>query len=183
VDRPTATDQFHAVIWPLRATVLRTARLLVRDAASADDLAQETLLRAFRSMDRFKSGTDARAWLLAILRNARIDWIRSRARESRDVSLEQLGVDPEDGDEASAEPSWDDPGRMMEAFSDERIIDALQELPEDIRWTLLLVDVEQLDHRDAAIVLGVPVGTVKSRTHRGRAMLRRLLQPVAKEIR
>jgi RNA polymerase sigma-70 factor (ECF subfamily) len=163
--------------------VLRTARLLMRDDAAAEDLAQETLLRAFRAIDQFKSGTDARAWLLTILRNARVDWIRSRAKESRDVSLERLGAEPEEPDESSAEPNWDDPAQMLEAFSDDRIIDALQELPEEIRWTLLLVDVEQMDHRDASVILDVPVGTVKSRTHRGRAMLRRMLSPVAREIR
>jgi RNA polymerase sigma-70 factor (ECF subfamily) len=71
------------------------------------------------------------------------------------------------------------PEEMLEAFSDREIIAALQRLPEEIRWTLLLVDVQGMDHANAAEVLDVPVGTVKSRAHRGRNMLREILRPMA----
>lgn len=184
MDRTTATSRFYAELWPHRAVVLRTALLLTRDPALAEDLAQETMLKAYRSIDRFAAGTDARAWLMSILRNARIDHARRHARESHDVSLEQLASDPEDraGTEDVAESS--DPQDILEAFSDQQVIDALQSLPEEIRWTLLLVDVEQVDHARAAEVLDVPVGTIKSRAHRGRAMLRRRLEHGARnEVR
>ncbi len=71
----------------------------------------------------------------------------------------------------------------MAAFTDAQVIEALWALPEEIRWTLLLVDVEQLDVREAAEVLEVPVGTIKSRSHRGRRMLRERLLPLAREMR
>lgn len=172
------TERFYAELWPHRAVVLRTAQLLTRDNALAEDLAQETLLKAFAAIERFEAGTDARAWLVSILRNARIDHARQHARRARDVSLEQLAEDPAaeeiDGPANSATSSID-PRDILEAFSDQQVIDALGALPEEIRWTLLLVDVEQMDHHDAARILDVPVGTIKSRAHRGRAMLRRRL--------
>jgi RNA polymerase sigma-70 factor (ECF subfamily) len=80
-------------------------------------------------------------------------------------------------------PAWDDPHALLQRFSDRHMIQALQCLPEEIRWTLLLVDVEGIDHAEAAAILGVPVGTVKSRAHRGRRMLREALLPLAKELR
>jgi len=71
----------------------------------------------------------------------------------------------------------------LNAFSDADVIDGLQGIAEELRWTLLLVDVEGMDHRDAAEVLGVPVGTIKSRVHRARAMLRQVLLPLARQRR
>ena len=72
---------------------------------------------------------------------------------------------------------------LLEQFSDAEMIDALSRLPEEIRWTLLLVDVEGMDHKEAAGVLDVPVGTIKSRAHRGRMMLRDKLLPLARQAR
>lgn len=163
--------------------MLRTARLLLRDVHAAEDLAQETMLKAFRSIDSFREGSDARAWLLAILRNARIDYIRSRAARNADLSLDASPVEPADERVPVEEHDLTDSDALLEQFSDADLIAALQTLPEEIRWTLLLVDVEELDHADAAKVLDVPVGTVKSRAHRGRAMLRAALSPGRQEKR
>jgi RNA polymerase sigma-70 factor (ECF subfamily) len=184
-------SRFDALVWPHAATVLRTARFLCADPAEADDVAQETLVKAFRALDSFQSGTDVRAWLMTILRNTRIDRLRSRASRRHDVSLDAMPFEPagrEDrggggGPSADEHPAWDDPRALLQQFSDGHVIRALQGLPEEIRWTLLLVDVEGMDHADAAPILGIPVGTVKSRAHRGRAMLREALLPVARELR
>ena len=99
--------------------------------------------------------------------------------EADTVSLEGSSIDP-----ASPEPElegWTNPQELLERFSDQQIIDAMKQLPEEIRWTLLLIDVEGMQHHDAAEVLSVPVGTIKSRVHRGRAMLRRSLLPIAEQ--
>ena len=165
--------------------VLRTARILTGDAAEAEDLAQETMMKAFRSLASFGKGTDMKAWLMTILRNTWIDHLRSSAASAKNISLDHLPAEPPDtpdpggGDEAA----WQNPEQVLEAFSDQQVIDALRQLPEEIRWTLLLVDVEQMDHQDAAKVLDVPVGTIKSRTHRGRAMLWQALLPLDREMR
>ena len=179
-----ATERFYGLVWPHLATVLRTAKFLLRDDSEAEDLAQETMLKAFRFLDGLQDGTDPKAWLLTILRNTRIDRIRATASERANVSLEQLEVEPVVvGDEADSGEEWEHPEDVLNSFSDHQVIGALRMLPEEIRWTLLLVDVEGMDHREAASVLDVPVGTVKSRAHRGRAMLREALLPVAREMR
>jgi RNA polymerase sigma-70 factor (ECF subfamily) len=187
LDPTEAKSRFDALVWPHAAAVLRTARFLLRDEAEADDVAQETMVKAFRALDSFREGTDVKAWLMTILRNTRIDHLRRRgARGGSEVSLDGLPFEPVSGDAGGgldADPAWDDPQALLQQFSDRDVIRALQGLPEEIRWTLLLVDVEGMDHADAAAVLGVPVGTVKSRAHRGRGMLRDALLPVAREMR
>jgi RNA polymerase sigma-70 factor, ECF subfamily len=181
------TDKFHRLIWPHRSAVLRTARFLERDEGAAEDLAQETLLKAFRSIDRFDEASNACAWLLRILRNARIDRLRSEATRRAHEQLDSTALEVAEARRAakpvSTPEDWADAGRMLEQFSDGEVIEALRRLPDDIRWTLLLVDVEGLDQQDAASVLDVPVGTVKSRVHRGRTMLRDVLTPRARELR
>lgn len=180
-----ATARFYRLVWPHRATVLRTAQVLLRGGTEADDLAQETLIKAFRAIDQFAEGTDIRAWLMTILRRTRIDRLRSSARRADEVSLDAIQAEPVDprADEPAGTEQWQDAEAMLQAFSDAQVIEALRQLPEDIRWTLMLVDVEGLEQQDAAKILDVPVGTVKSRAHRGRAMLRQTLLPVAREMR
>ena len=187
VDDEQAGQRFYDLVWPHRATVLRVAQILTGDDAEAGDLAQETMLKAFRGLDGFTPGTDAKAWLLTILRRTRIDRLRAAASSAAEVSLDAMGAEPaaaEHAGESEADAAWPrDPERVLDEFSDRQVIDALQRLPEEIRLTLLLVDVEHLRHEDAAEVLRVPVGTVKSRAHRGRAMLRAALLPLARELR
>lgn len=184
MDQQEAIRRFYAEVWPHAAVVLRTALFLTRDPTEADDLAQETMLKAFRSLGRFRAGTDAKAWLMTILRHARIDRLRATASDKESVSLDQLVSEPPAPPlDPSADGPWREPEAVFQEFSDRHVIRALQSLPEEIRWTLLLADVEGMDHADAAAVLDVPLGTVKSRSHRGRAMLRDALEPVAREMR
>jgi RNA polymerase sigma-70 factor (ECF subfamily) len=179
-----ATKRFYDLVWPQRQVILRTAQILTGSAVEAEDLAQETLLKAFKAIDRFQKGTDARAWLLAILRNARIDRIRAAGSGSHTVSLDNMPVEPAaPSGTAPQDGAWENAEQVLERFSDQQIIDALRKLPDEIRWTLLLVDVEGLDQKEAARILETAVGTIKSRAHRGRAMLREILLPVAREMR
>jgi RNA polymerase sigma-70 factor, ECF subfamily len=180
-----AHRRFREVVWPQLPAVLRAALVLTGgNSAEAEDLAQETLLKAFRSLDRLTDDRGVRAWLLTILRNTRIDRLRAARASARDVGLEEIGGEVEGpGDAGSAAAALENPEAMLQEFSDRRVIEAMAKLPEEIRWTLLLVDVNGLGHRDAAEVMGVPVGTVKSRAHRGRMMLRDVLLSVAKEQR
>lgn len=180
-----ATERFYELVWPLAATVLRTAQILTGSTAEADDLAQETMLKAFRAIESFRAGTDVKAWLMAILRNARTDRIRAGVGSAANVSLDALPFEPAEhvGVPESGAAEWERPQELLNAFGDRDIIEALQRLPEEIRWTLLLLDVEGLDQQEAAKALDIPVGTVKSRAHRGRAMLREALLPVARDRR
>ena len=164
-------------------TVLRTAHILCGgNSAEAEDLAQETMLKAYRAIEQYQDGTDVRAWLLTILRHARVDRIRSAAASAENVSLEDLAQDPagrSESEDLDRHAVAENPQIVLELFSDADVIRALAALPEDIRWTLLLVDVEGMDHKEAAEILHVPVGTIKSRAHRGRIMLREQLLPLA----
>ena len=180
-----AQQRFQDVVWPQMQGVLRTALLLCGGhTAEAEDLAQETMLKAYRAIDQFQPGTDAKAWLLTILRNARIDRIRSTGSDAATVSIESLVHDPVAGAASSPDIARgalaDNPAIVLERFSDHEVIEALRRLPEEIRWTLLLVDVEGLEQKDAAGILDVPEGTIKSRAHRGRKMLRDDLLPAAR---
>jgi RNA polymerase sigma-70 factor (ECF subfamily) len=142
------------------------------------------MLKAFAGIDQFAEGTNVKAWLMTILRHARVDRIRAAVAAGTSVSLDAMDAEPADPHpDASAQAEWTYPDQALSAFSDKQVIDALQRLPEDIRMTLLLVDVQEMDHHEAAAILDVPVGTIKSRTHRGRAMLREALRPIALEHR
>jgi len=165
--------------------LLRTALILCHHQAEAEDVSQEALLKAFKAIDQLRADEDPRPWLLTILRHVRIDRIRSAASKHVAVSLDGAEFDPADEETVIAgdAETWADPEAMLQQFSNAQILSALQALPMDIRWTLLLVDVEGIDQQDAAAVLDVPLGTVKSRTSRGRAMLRKVLLPLAKDLR
>lgn len=169
-----ATRLFYKHIWPHRAQVLRTARFLARNVADADDLAQETLTRAFRKMEQFDVSTHPQAWLMRILRNIRIDQTRIRANS---ILQDAQSLESVDLKAMPIEPGCDpqDLEALMDQFSDQVFIDALHSLPEEIRWTLLLVDVQQMSYEDVAQVVDLPEGTVKSRIHRGRRMIREWL--------
>jgi RNA polymerase sigma-70 factor (ECF subfamily) len=170
------TRHFYTYIWPHRGLVLRTARFLTRDAAKAEDLAQETLMQAFRKIEKLDVTLNPKGWLTSILRHLRIDQIRLRADgiltgaqdlASVAMSTPSLPTIPE------RDPH--DLAALLEALSDQAMIDALHALPEEIRWTLLLIDVEQMSYDEAAEIMDIPAGTVKSRLHRGRHMLRDIL--------
>lgn len=181
--RSQANDRFYQVVWPHAPAVLRVARILVGgNDAEANDLAQETLLKAFKRLDRYQDGTDVKAWLMTILRNTRIDHARADASR-KTVSLNALEFDMAAPGSAAEDPAdWgSNPENVLNAFSDADIIKAMKHLPEEIRWTLLLVDVEGVDHAEAAKLLDVPPGTIKSRAFRGRAMLREALLPLARD--
>ena len=175
MDDADRRDKFYKLAWPHMVTVARMARFLAANDADGDDLAQEVMLKAYRAIDTFRGADKAKAWLMTILRNAHVDSVRAAPPWA--ASLDQAAAesvadldttaDGAEGYDRSAGPE-----QVLERLSDRQLIQALRSLPKEIRWTLLLVDVQGLDHADAASILGVPVGTVKSRAHRGRAMLR-----------
>ena len=167
-------QRFYAYVWPHRAVVLRTARFLSRNAAEAEDLAQETLMRAFRKIDQLDVADNPAGWLTSILRNVRIDQTRRRG-EALLTKAQSLEADTVEAHSFSVPHKPNTTEEILETLSDQALIDALHELPEEIRWTILLVDIQEMAYDEAAEVLDVPAGTIKSRVYRGRQMLREAL--------
>ena len=155
--------------------VYRVARRLVGSREEAEDLVQDTYARAFRSWQSFTPGTNLRAWLLRILTNLNID--RGR-RQQRAPELTPI----EEGDyylankmaETSGEQALDQE-RVVERLSQDSIVDALSDLPHDFRDVVVLVDIGEFSYADAAQILDIPIGTVMSRLHRGRRLLKQSL--------
>jgi RNA polymerase sigma-70 factor, ECF subfamily len=161
---PDSWSAFEAEAMPHVDRLFRFAMWMERDRHEAEELVQETLLRALRSFDRFTSGTNCRAWLFTILRNVRSN--RRRAgfrRQGREVSDDKLAETV-----AFIPP-------VAAHITDEEILSALKGIPDPYQGIVLLADVEELSYREIADVLGIPQGTVMSRLHRGRAHLRKAL--------
>jgi RNA polymerase sigma-70 factor (ECF subfamily) len=154
------------------------ALALTCDSADAEDLVQETYATAYHSCDRFQEGANLRAWLYRILTTTFIDAYRTKQRESR---RDHQAEDIEDSHLAAAESLYCARRRSAEAealdhLPDSDVTAALRTIGEDLRILLYLVDVEGFAYREIAHITGTPTGTVKSRIHRGRRQLRRLLQ-------
>jgi RNA polymerase sigma-70 factor, ECF subfamily len=160
--------------------VYRVARHLANSREDAEELVQETYVRAFRSWASFQPGTNLRAWLLRILTNLNIDRGRRQQRAPQTQALEANDYYlydklADDGDGVS------DTDRVVERLSQDDIVAALAEVPHDFRDVIVLVDIGDFSYADAAQILDIPVGTVMSRLHRGRRVLKGALAETALE--
>jgi RNA polymerase sigma-70 factor (ECF subfamily) len=173
----------EALPW-LDAVYRFALRLTGGNRSEADDLTQETFLRAYRHWSTFERGTSARSWLFTIARNA---FLRSRERQTRrpetletdlDVAVEALGAAEAYRDIAAADPER----QFFDSFIDDEIKLAVEALPEEFREAVVLSDIEGLNYAEIAEVLGVPLGTVKSRLYRGRRQLERKLYDYAVDM-
>lgn len=158
-----AGTRFEREALPHHRTLSRAAMRLARNAADAEDLVQETLLRAYRSFDTYTPGTDIRGWLFTILYRVRTDGFRRAARRPRTVSA----LEPDLFASAA--------GFDGAAAARQDVARGLAHVPEAFRAAVVLRDVHGMSYDEVARTLGVPVGTVMSRLHRGRTQLRRAL--------
>ncbi len=159
--------------------VYRAAVVLCGYSGEAEDLVQITFLKAMEKFGSFKAGTNCRAWLLTILRNAWIDELRRRRRYEIDTTLDESLLEQ---NELPQETSWTNARDLLDNFSDEQVIEALRRLPEDQRLALFLIDVEQYSQQEVAQITNANVGTVKSRTSRARNSLKKHLKQYASEM-
>jgi len=172
-----ARVRFEEEALDLSDQVYRVARRLVGSREEAEDLVQQTYERAFRSWKQFTPGTNLRAWLLRILTNLNIDRGRRQQRTPQTTP-----IDTEAGDyflynklEAQLPDENPDEERVLERLSQDSIVDALAEVPHDFRDVVVLVDIGEFSYADAAQILDIPIGTVMSRLHRGRRILKKNL--------
>src|SRR5689334_3795049 len=159
--------------------VYRVARRLVSTREEAEDLVQETYARAFRSWRSFTPGTNLRAWLLRILTNLNIDRGRREQRQPTPQPLEEGDYFLYNRLEESAADGNLDEERVVERLSQDDVVNALSAVPHDFRDAIVLVDIGDFSYADAAQILDIPIGTVMSRLHRGRRILKKELAETA----
>lgn len=179
--KPGFTDE--ALPW-LDAIYRFALRLTAGNRVEADDVVQETFLRAYRHWHTFRPGTSARAWLFTIARNV---FLRGRERQARRPETLESELDYDVGavnaQDVLREVTEHDPEqRFFASFIDEEVARAVEKLPADFREVVVLSDVEGLNYAEIAEVVGVPLGTVKSRLYRGRRLLQRALYEYAVEM-
>lgn len=164
-------EAFEAEALPLMGDVFRVAMWLVRDREEAEDLTQETFAQALRSFRHFTPGTNCRAWLVTIL---------YRTNGKRRFKLGRLKI-VEDTEEQIAQAVAFVPP-IPQQLQDEEILAALKKIPSQYSEVVVLVDVEEYSYKEVAEFLGVPIGTVMSRLHRGRKLLRQELTVYARKL-
>jgi len=175
------SEEFEAVALQHFNALYNMAMRLTRNASEAQDLVQETYLKAYRFFHRFEPGTNIKAWLFTILRNTYINAFRKSSRQNAQVdfeSVEPFYADPATPPEYLARESLDG---MLRYVVEDDVKQALDALPEVYRMVVLLADMEDFSYKEIAAIVGCPEGTVMSRLFRGRRLLRESLQEFARK--
>jgi len=165
---------------PLYSAALR----MTRNPADAEDLVQETFLRAYRGFGGFKDGTNIKAWLYKILTNTFINTYRAKKRRPEETEfddVEEFSLYNRLGGLEAANAGRTPEAEVLDSMPDEAVKQALESLPEQFRMAVLLADVEGFSYKEIADIMDVPVGTVMSRLHRGRKQLQKRLWDFASE--
>lgn len=166
-DRPADAASFEALAMPLFASLYNLAHWLTQDRAEAEDLLQETYLKALKGFGSFQPGTNFRAWIYRVLRNT---FLTSRS------GLSAKMTEPLDLEEDALPAASDTPESVLLAQADRQLVqDALERLPVPLREVILLCDMEEMSYHEIAEALGVPIGTVMSRLSRARKSMRELI--------
>jgi RNA polymerase sigma-70 factor, ECF subfamily len=184
--RQLATDardrvRFEEEALELSDQVYNVARRLAGSREEAEDLVQDTYARAFRAWRSYTPGTNLRAWLFRILTNLNIDRGRKIQRSPDTQPLEENDYFLYNRLEETSGDGTPDQRQVVERLSQNEAVTALADLPHDFRDVVLLVDLADFTYSDAAQILDIPIGTVMSRLHRGRRMLKRSLAETAVE--
>ncbi|MGH3272967.1 MAG: sigma-70 family RNA polymerase sigma factor [Streptosporangiaceae bacterium] len=181
--KPDLHARFEEDVLPHLSRLYPAALRMTRNASDAEDLVQETCVKAYAAFHQFKPDTNLRAWLNRILANTFISGYRKRRREP----IQELAADVERDLATGTGPGYPSTrsaeAEAMERLGDSEIIRALLDLPESFRMTVYLADVEGYPYREIAEIMGTPVGTVMSRLHRARGRLRQQLASHAPQER
>jgi RNA polymerase sigma-70 factor (ECF subfamily) len=179
-------SEFEALALPHLDSLYRTALRMARNPDEAEDLVQETFMKAFRSFATFEPETNFRAWLFKILTNSYINRYRKQQGNPARTSLEDVSafLASDEAEESTIEPT-EAPALVEAAMSerfDQEVKHALDELPEEFRQVVVMALVEDMSYKEIASALDCPLGTVMSRLYRGRQMLRKRLADYARQL-
>lgn len=174
---------FADAAMPLMDQLYSAAMRMTRNPADAEDLVQETYLKAYRGYERFEEGTNLKAWMYRILTNSYINRYRSKQRRPDETDL----ADVEDmylyrrlgGEHSDVGISAEE--KFLESVTDSQVKAAIEAIPDSFRMAVLLADVEGFAYKEIAEILEVPIGTVMSRIHRGRKALEKQLHDYARD--
>ncbi len=175
---------FAELAMPFMSGLYAAAMRMTRNPSDAEDLVQETYLRAYRGFEGFKEGTNLKAWLYRILTNTFINMYRAKKRRPQQETLDDVedfylyrrigGLEAVDAEKTPE-------NEVLDSIPDASIKAALEDLPEQFRMAVMLADVEGFSYKEIAEIMEVPIGTVMSRLHRGRKQLQRRLWDLAIE--
>jgi len=150
--------------------------------SSANDLVQETYLKAYRFIDKYDVGTNAKAWLFKIMKNAFINDYRKKSKQPTKIDYDEVVNFLDEGKDDTLSSYQDLREEMFENLMGDEVTNAINSLPVDSRTVILLCDIEGFSYEEIAKIIDVPVGTVRSRLHRSRNMLKKKLQVYAEEL-
>src|SRR5687767_11677055 len=156
---------------------------MTRNPADAEDLVQDTMVRAYRAFNRFEAGTNLKAWLFRIMTNAYINTYRKKQREPQKVSQDDVEEFDLYQELKNRNPEYEATPEtlVLDSLVDSDIIEAIDELPEQFRMAVVLSDIEGFSYAEMAEIMDVPMGTVMSRLHRGRKALQKRLWEIARD--
>lgn len=178
--------RFEAELMPVISSLYNFAFRLTLDEDDANDLVQETYLKAYRFFDYFEPGTNAKAWLFRILKNSFINDFRKKSKQPAKVDYSEVeGYYNSDDVDAEGEGSSGTTDLRMESVQDligDEVAGALNSLPVDFRTVIILCDLEGFTYEEMAKILDIPIGTVRSRLHRARHFLKEKLEKYAKSM-
>ncbi len=173
-------DAFERDAIPQMDSLYNFALRLTGDSDDADDLQQETFLRAYRFFDKFEQGTNCKAWLYRIMKNIYINDYQKKKKQPVKVDYEEAEAFYENAKPSSTDDSYHSKDQFENLLDDE-VSGAISSLPDDFRTVILLSDIEGFTYEEVADFLDCPVGTVRSRLHRARKMLQQKLLSYAAE--
>lgn len=154
---------------------------LTYNEEDANDLVQETYLKAFRFIDKYIEGTNAKAWLFKILKNAFINQYRRKSKQPTKVDYEEI-ISYHDEEDSNLSSYMDLREEMFQHMMGDEVTNAINALPVDFRVVILLCDIEDFTYEEISKILDIPIGTVRSRLHRARNMLKEKLKEYAQSL-